>query len=82
MGDFNFPSIVWSDGYGLLNPNPTNGSELNNVFLETMNDASLEQYVTEPTRQNNILDLVLSSNNNIHNLNVVPGISDHDAIQF
>ena len=82
MGDFNFPSIVWSDGYGLLNPNPTYGSELNNVFLETMNDASLEQYVTEPTRQNNILDLVLSNNNNIHNLNVVPGISDHDAIQF
>ncbi|XP_065903849.1 uncharacterized protein [Dysidea avara] len=82
MGDFNFPSVVWSDGYGLLNPNPTYGSELNNVFLETMNDASLEQYVTEPTRQNNILDLVLSNNNNIHNLNVVPGISDHDAIQF
>jgi len=40
------------------------------------------QYVTTPTRPNNILDLVLSNNNNIHNLNVIPGISDHDAIQF
>ena len=79
MGDFNFPSIVWSDGYGLPNPNPTYGSELNSVFLETMNDASLEQYVTEPTRQNNILDLVLSNNNN---LNVVPGISDHEFMML
>ena len=70
MGDFNFPSVVWSDGQGLLNPNPTYGCELNNVFLETINDGGLEQYVTKPTRQNDILDLVLPNNNNIHNLNV------------
>ena len=30
----------------------------------------------------NILDLVLSNNNNVHSLCVIPGISDHDAIQF
>jgi len=82
MGDFNFPSVVWSDGQGLLNPNPIYGCELNNLFLETINDVVVEQYVSEPTRQNNILDLVLSNNNNIHNLNIVPGISDHDAIHF
>ena len=63
MGDFNFPSIVWSDGHGLLNPNPT---YVNSVFLETMNGVSLE--VTEPTRQSNVLDIVPSNNNNIHNL--------------
>lgn len=34
------------------------------------------------TWYNNILDLVLSNNNNIHNNNVIPGISDHDAGQF
>ena len=28
------------------------------------------------------LDLVLSTNSNIHNLEVVPGMSDHDAIVF
>jgi len=62
--------------------NSTYGCELNNVFLDTINNVGLEQYVTEPTRHNNILDLVLCNNNNIHNLNVVVGIYDHDAIHF
>ena len=47
-----------------------------------MNDIGLEQFVNTPTRLNNILDLVLSNNNDVHSLNVTPGISDHDAVQF
>ena len=47
-----------------------------------MNDVGLEQYVITPTCHNNILDLVLSNNNNIHSLRVIPGISDHGAVQF
>ena len=82
LGDFNFPSIVWSDGHGQPGPSPSYGNELNNLFLETINDAGLEQFVISPTRQSNILDLVLSNSNNIHNLGIVPGISDHDAVQF
>ena len=58
MGDFNFPSIQWSDGHGVLNHNPTYGSELNNLFLTTMNDIGLEQFVNTPTRLNNILDFI------------------------
>ena len=49
MDDFNFSSVVWSDGQSSLNPNPTYDCELNNVFLETINDGGLEICVTEPT---------------------------------
>jgi len=54
-GDFNFPGLTWSDGYGQISL-PTYGSSLNNLFLDTLADARLKQYVYQPTRQNNILD--------------------------
>jgi len=57
VGNFNFPIIQWSDGHGLLSTNPTYGSELNNLFLTTINNIGLEQFVNTPTRLNNILDL-------------------------
>ena len=47
-----------------------------------MNNVGLEQNIITPTRHDNILDIVLSNNNNIHSLCVIPGISDHDAVQF
>jgi len=80
MGDFNFPSITWNNGYGYVTP--TYGSSLNNLFLEAINDAGLEQFVHQPTRQNNILDLVFSTHPKVSNLEIVPGISDHDAVTF
>ena len=58
MGDFNFPSIVWSDGSGQLNACPTYGTELNTLFLDVINDVGFEQLVTSPTRNNHVLDLV------------------------
>ena len=81
MGDFNFPGITWSSGHGQIST-PTYGSSLNNLFLDIINDTSLEQFVHLPTRQDNILDLVFSSRPKISNLYTVPGISDHDAITF
>ena len=82
LGDFNFPSIVWSDGQGQVCPSPNYGAEVNNLFLDIVSDTGLEQYVDSPTRQGKTLDLVLSTNSNIHNLEVVPGMSDHDAVVF
>ena len=42
----------------------------------------MEQFVTSPTRQNNILDLVFSTHHKISNLSTVPGMSDHEALAF
>ena len=54
MKDFNFPGITWSSGHGRIST-PTYGSSLNNLFLDIINDTSLEQFVHLPTRQDNIL---------------------------
>ena len=45
-------------------------------FLDAINDAYLKQFVTTPTRQNNILNLVFS-HNKISNLSTVPSMSPY-----
>ena len=55
IGDFNFPGISWSSGYGQISA-PTYGSGLNNLFIDVINDAGLEQFVQFPTHQNSVLD--------------------------
>ena len=82
MGDFNFPSITWHNGYGNIATTPTYGNALNNMFLDVINDNSLEQFVHLPTRLENTLDLVFCTYPKIVNISTVPGISDHDALTF
>ena len=80
-GDFNLPDLKFEDGIGYVNRNPTYGYETNSVFVEMMNNYGFEQFVTQPTRENHLLDLVLSTNPDIiENVQVVLGISDHEAI--
>jgi len=80
-GDFNSPSISWTDGIGQVNPNPTYGTEVNQLLLESVNEFGLDQLVTEPTRGGNILDLLFSTNSeSIDNVEVIPGMSDHEAV--
>ena len=82
-GDFNLPSVIWSDAGASIAPSPDYGREINDLFLDLINDVSLEQLVFQPTRQRNILDLVLSSHpDTISNVEVVPGMSDHEIIVF
>ena len=81
-GDFNLPSIKWLDGSGQLDSHPIYGVELNNLFLDLINDIGFEQSVTTPTRNKNILDLVLSTSPNVIDLDVTPGMSDHEAVVF
>jgi len=46
-------------------------------------NTDLVKLVKEPTRDDNILDLVLTNNVNIiNNVRVIPGISDHDMVLF
>ena len=82
MGDFNFPSITWHNGYGNIATTPTYGNALNNMFLDVINDNSLEQFVHLPTRLENTLDLVFCTYPKIVNISTVPGISDHDTLTF
>ena len=55
-GDFNLPSIMWSDTGASITSSPAYGRELNSLFLEIIDDYGLEQLVYQPTRQGNILD--------------------------
>jgi len=47
------------NGHGFINPSPANGVEVNEHFLDTINDYGMEQLVSDPTRNDHILDLVL-----------------------
>ena len=62
-------------------PNPTYGTDVNQLLLESINEFALDQLVAEPTYGRNILDLIFSSHpESISNIQVIPGISDHDAV--
>ena len=82
-GDFNLPSIEWNDGQEAILPNATYGHNLNEVFIDTINNHNLEQFVNSPTRQNHILDLVFASTPSLikdhHN---APGMSDHEIVML
>ena len=57
------------------------GTDVNQSLLESINEFALDQLVTEPTRGRNILDLIFSSHpESISNIEVIPGISDHEAV--
>ena len=58
-GDFNLPSIERNDGQGTVLPNLTYGHNLYEVFIDTINNHNLEQFVNSPTRQNHLLGLYL-----------------------
>ena len=50
-------------------------------YWEFMDEFNLTQVVEEPTRHNNILDLVFTSYPDlIEGTYVVPGMSDHSAV--
>ena len=75
MGDFNLPHIDWS----LHQPMPAPGSKL----LQFIADNGLSQHVHEPTRQNNILDLVITREEALLvALQIKDKLGDHQAIQF
>ena len=64
-GDFNLPDLKFEDGIGYVNHNLTYGYETNSLFVEMMNNYGFEQFITQPTRENHLLDLVLSTDPDI-----------------
>ena len=77
-GDFNCPHIDWNI------PTVPPGSDDRQIQFDLINlasEAQLTQVHNEPTRGNNILDLVFTSNPSLcKNSQTVPGISDHHAL--
>jgi len=51
--------------FGQTDLNPKYGSEVNSMFLDTVNEFGLEQQVYKCTRGNHILNLVLASQPNV-----------------
>ena len=75
-GDFNFPHINW---------NTLQADKLGQKFVDCVHDCYFQQLVKEPTRENNILDLVLSSDSDkISQIRTdCPfGSSDHRQVKF
>ena len=78
-GDFNLPQIDWST------VTPGISSPVSTLLCSIVNDNFLTQMVNFPTRQDNILDLILVNDINmvssVHPVDSLPG-TDHEAIHF
>ena len=74
MGDFNLPNIDWT----LERPTPLPINKL----MQLLADNNHTQHVHETTRQNNILDLVISREELIVNLKIREKIGNHQAMTF
>ena len=76
MGDFNHPGLRW---------NSLDSSNESVQFLLLVQNCFLTQHVLEPTRGDNVLDLILSSNKElVDNVTVVEplGTADHSQFNF
>lgn len=75
FGDFNFPDINWS----LMSSSSSASSE----FIELCYDFNFTQLVSQPTRDTNILDLILTTEpHTIGPVVQLDGFSDHNLLQF
>ena len=75
----NLPSIDWDNL--TVKSNPQYGYLVNRLFLDIVEEHALHQNVHEPTRLDNILDLVLTTYpDTISNVQVSPGMSDHSIV--
>jgi hypothetical protein len=76
-GDFNFPGWDWKNNQvkpGCPYPN------LHHRFGDLLDDKGLSQLVEDPTRKDNVLDLIITNNpTTVDQVKVIPGISDHDG---
>ena len=78
LGDFNLPGIDWK------NLIPTQDAKCKR-FFDLCTSYGLNQYITEPTRIDNVLDLVFSNDRTLISdvlVGVPFGSSDHNSIIF
>jgi len=78
-GDLNLPSIDWENNN--VKHQPQYGLNINQELVDMVNDHSLSQCVQEPTRENNILDLLFTTNPDlVRSVKVEAGMSDHRVV--
>ena len=71
LGDLNYPKFHWNDNHV---PQIKQGCSFPQQY-------NLIQMVSEPTRQDNTLDLFLTNNHSlVSKVKILPGISDHDIV--
>ena len=66
LGDFNLPKLTWPDSIPTLKPDCA-FKQIYDTFLDFINDFSLTQMVTQPTRQGKTLDLFLTTTPHLSN---------------
>ena len=81
MGDFNFPNISWPDKS--FKRTTLVSSDSTELLFQFLDNNFLSQFVDKPTREDSILDLILSSSNE-----VIPDVvsektelSDHNLVE-
>ena len=78
LGDFNFPNISWDPiSYSYH-------SESTDELLQYMSDNLLSQYILQPTRNDNILDLFITNNSSLvtHVTTSNTELSDHQLVEI
>ena len=81
VGDLNFPGINWNTNFSTVNT----GLSCDTQFLNFVNSFALTQFVVEPTRPPNLLDLVLSNDPfSVYSVRVCDpfSTSDHCSVEF
>ena len=77
LGDFNLPEIDW------LNNRVLRQSDIYTLMMDIVQENFLTQLINEPTRDSNILDLVLTTSPDLVNhLFIGEPFSDHNSISF
>ena len=80
VGDFNLPKFTWTDCEPSIRPDCSCGPVYDS-FVKILDDFNLVQTVTQPTRNDNVLDLILTSNPTlVSKIECLPGLSDHDIV--
>ena len=77
-GDFNCPNINWNT---LTVERGAPDRELQHALIDFATEHNLTQVHQQPTRDDNILDLVFISNPSLVKISTsIPGISDHTMV--
>ena len=77
QGDFNLPEIDW------LNTRALRQSDVCTLLMDIVQDNFLTQLVKEPTRESNILDLLLTTSpDSINDPSIGGPFRDHNSINF
>jgi hypothetical protein len=77
LGDFNITGINW------INLSSQRNSVLQNLLVDIVHDHFLNQLIDQPTRDLNILDLILTTSiDYVQDVQVGEPFSDHNLITF